>query len=157
MIAAFLRAELLRALTFLPWLLGLHALSLGMQTVWSAEAIRLHEGLVNAALWLVTAGCAVASVWRDHPWRPHHPLADGHDRHGPPPTLAVQPPDVAVGEVRIDDLLVLQRALDAADEIPQAGRLLEPLRVGGLVHPVLQARSCLSVSEYVRPKNQRWY
>jgi hypothetical protein len=69
MIAAYLRAELLRALTFLPWLLGLHALSLGMQTVWSAEASRLHESLVNTALWLVTAGCAVASVWRDHPRR----------------------------------------------------------------------------------------
>ena len=70
MIAAFLRAELLRALTFLPWLLGLHALSLGMQTVWSAGASRFHEGLANTALWLLTAGCAIASVWRDHPWRP---------------------------------------------------------------------------------------
>jgi hypothetical protein len=69
MIAAFLRAEFLRALPFLPWLLGLHALTLGMRTFWSSEASRFLEGLAGSTLWLLTAGCAIASVWRDHPRR----------------------------------------------------------------------------------------
>ena len=70
MIAAVFRAEFRRALPVLPWLLGLHALMLGLRTRWSGELTPRLSGVIEWTTWALAFIILIGSLWQDSPSRP---------------------------------------------------------------------------------------
>jgi hypothetical protein len=66
---AYLMAEFRRALPFLPWLLGLHAMTLGARTRWAGEFSNQLVGMIEWTSWAIALLVAVTSLWHDAPLR----------------------------------------------------------------------------------------
>jgi hypothetical protein len=66
---AYLMAEFRRALPFLPWLLGLHAMTLGARTRWAGEFSNQLVAMIEWTSWAIALLVAVTSLWHDAPLR----------------------------------------------------------------------------------------
>lgn len=66
---ACLMAEFRRALPFLPWLLGLHAMTLGARTRWAGEFSNQLVAVIEWMCLTIPLLVAVISLWRDAPLR----------------------------------------------------------------------------------------
>jgi hypothetical protein len=75
MTAAIFRAEFRRALPLLPWLLGCHAITLGLRTRWSDEVTPPVAGIVGWATGSLALLVLIGSIWQDSPSRPERFLA----------------------------------------------------------------------------------
>ena len=75
MTAAIFRAEFRRALPLLPWLLGCHAITLGLRTRWSDEVTPPVAGIVGWATGSLALLVLIGSIWQDSPSRSCSPPA----------------------------------------------------------------------------------
>lgn len=66
---AVFRAELIRALPFLPWVAGLHALMLYIRCSWGFVLSPRLTGIIEWSTWLLAAVILVPSVRADSPFR----------------------------------------------------------------------------------------
>ncbi|MCU0750141.1 MAG: hypothetical protein MUF13_11410, partial [Akkermansiaceae bacterium] len=66
---ACLMAEFRRALPFLPWLLGLHAMALGARTRWAGEFSDQLVAMIDWTSWALALLITVISLWHDAPLR----------------------------------------------------------------------------------------
>jgi hypothetical protein len=82
MTAAVFRAEFRRALPLLPWLLGLHAITLGLRTRWSGELTPRLSGVIEWGTWALALIVVVGSLWQDSPSRTDRFLASRPLRSG---------------------------------------------------------------------------
>ena len=66
---ALLVAEFRRAAGFLPWLVGLHGLTLGARTRWAWDISPQSLALLEWARWTVAGLVVGISLWQDAPLR----------------------------------------------------------------------------------------